>query len=215
MSRIGKKGIVAGNNVEVSLAGKLFSVKGPKGSLERNFPGDINISVEGKNISLSLSKENKQTLALWGTYASHIKNMIKGVSEGFEKKLILEGVGYKSQVNGQNLVLALGFSHPVEVVIPSGLTLKAEKNLITISGIDKELVGSFSAKIRAMKKPEPYKGKGFRYQDEIIRNGDELANYIPGSYILAYLCLLKQFEDSVEEIDSDYPSFSSSYPENI
>lgn len=169
MSRIGKKGILIGANTEVTLADQLLSVKGPKGSLERNFPGDVSITVEGKNISLSLIKENKQTLALWGTYASHIKNMAKGVTEGFEKKLILEGVGYKSQVSGDKLVLALGFSHPVEVAIPAGLGVKAEKNLLTISGIDKELVGSFSAKIRALKKPEPYKGKGFRYSDEVIR----------------------------------------------
>jgi len=117
----------------------------------------------------SLAKENNFTKALWGTYASHIKNMIKGVNDGFEKKLILEGVGYKSQVSGNKLVLALGFSHPVEVEIPAGLTIKAEKNILTTSGIDKELVGAFSAKVRALKKPEPYKGKGFRYSDEVIR----------------------------------------------
>ena len=169
MSRIGKKGIVAGDNIEIKLVDKLFSVKGPKGNLERNFPGDISITIDGKNISLALNKKNKQTEALWGTYASHIKNMLKGVTEGFEKKLILEGVGYKSQVNGDKLVLALGFSHPVEVIIPQGLSVKAEKNQLTISGFDKELVGSFAAKIRALKKPEPYKGKGFHYHDEVVR----------------------------------------------
>jgi len=125
--------------------------------------------VDGKQISLSVPKENNQTKALWGTYASHIKNMVKGVNDGFEKKLILEGVGYKSQVTGTKLILALGFSHPVEVEIPIELKVKAEKNLLTISGIDKELVGSFSAQIRDLKKPEPYKGKGFHYSDEIVR----------------------------------------------
>lgn len=169
MSRIGKKGIVVPDKTEVSMNSGVISVKGPKGNLERNFRPDIAIVIEGKNITLSVLKENKQTKALWGTYASHINNMIKGVNEGFEKKLILEGVGYKSQVVGNKLVLALGFSHPVEVEIPAGLTVKAEKNLITFSGINKELVGSFSAKIRAMKKPEPYKGKGFRYHNEVIR----------------------------------------------
>lgn len=169
MSRIGKKGIVVPEKTETSFNNGVFSVKGPKGTLERNFKPEIAIKIEGKDISLSLTKENKQTRALWGTYASHIKNMVKGVNEGFEKKLILEGVGYKSQVNGNKLVLALGFSHPVEVLIPTGLEVKAEKNLLTFSGIDKELVGSFSAKIRSLKKPEPYKGKGFRYHDEIIR----------------------------------------------
>jgi large subunit ribosomal protein L6 len=169
MSRIGKKGILIPEKTEVRMEAGVISVKGPKGSQERSFRPDISITVDGKNISLVPAKENKQTKALWGTYASHIKNMIKGVNDGFEKKLILEGVGYKSQVAGNKLVLALGFSHPVEVIIPEGLNVKAEKNLLTIGGIDKELVGSFTAKVRALKKPEPYKGKGFRYFDEVIR----------------------------------------------
>jgi len=169
MSRIGKKEIAVPEKTEVSINAGTFSVKGPKGSLERNFRPDISIIIDGKKISLSVPKENQLTKALWGTYASHIKNMIKGVNEGFEKKLILEGVGYKSQVNGSKLVLSLGFSHPVEVEIPAELNVKAEKNLLTISGTDKELVGAFSAKIRALKKPEPYKGKGFRYDNEVIR----------------------------------------------
>lgn len=169
MSRIGKKGIVIPDKTEVSINSGTVLVKGPKGSLQRNFRSDISIAIDGKNISLTPVKENNQTKALWGTYASHIKNMVKGVNEGFEKKLVLEGVGFKSQVSGNKLVLALGFSHPVEVEIPQGLNVKAEKNLLTVSGIDKELVGSFSAKVRALKKPEPYKGKGFRYFDEVIR----------------------------------------------
>lgn len=169
MSRIGKKGIAIPEKTEVSKNADVILVKGPKGSLERNFRSDILITINPKDIALTLAKENKQTRSLWGTYASHLKNMIKGVNEGFEKKLILEGVGFKSQVVGNKLVLALGFSHPVEVEVPADLTVKAEKNIVTISGINKESVGSFSAKIRALKKPEPYKGKGFRYFDEIIR----------------------------------------------
>lgn len=158
-----------GEKTEVKFDNGLLSVKGPKGSLDRMFRPDIAIMIEGNDIRLALVKDTKETRALWGTYGSHIKNMIKGVNEGFEKKLILEGVGYKSQVNGNTLVLALGFSHPVNVEIPQGLTVKAEKNLITVSGIDKELVGSFAAKVRSLKKPEPYKGKGFRYEGEVIR----------------------------------------------
>ena len=107
--------------------------------------------------------------SLLGTYASHIKNMIVGVTTGYEKKLILEGVGFKSAVSGKSLDLALGFSHPVKVEIPEGLAVTADKNLITISGIDKEKVGQFSAYVRSLKKPEPYKGKGFRYDNEVIR----------------------------------------------
>jgi large subunit ribosomal protein L6 len=169
MSRIGKKGISIPEKTEVTVNAGVVSVKGPKGSMERAFRPEIKIVTDGKEVTLSLAKENNQTRALWGTYASHIKNMVKGVNEGFEKKLILEGVGYKSQVSGNKLVLALGFSHPVEVEIPVDLAVKAEKNTITISGINKESVGAFSAKIRALKKPEPYKGKGFHYSDEVIR----------------------------------------------
>jgi len=169
MSRIGKKGILIGDKIEAQLNAGRLSIKGPKGTLERDFRSDISITIDGKNISLSPIKETNQTRALWGTYASHIKNMLKGVNEGFEKKLILEGVGYKSQVTGDKLVLALGFSHPVEVPIPAGLSVKAEKNALTIVGVDKELVGSFSAKVRDLKKAEPYKGKGFRYHDEVVR----------------------------------------------
>jgi large subunit ribosomal protein L6 len=169
MSRIGKKGIVIPDKTEVSINSGSILVNGPKGSLERSFRSDISIVISDKNISLTPVKETNQTRALWGTYASHIKNMIKGVNDGFEKRLILEGVGYKSQVSGNKLVLALGFSHPVEVEIPQGLNVKAEKNLLTMSGVDKELVGSFAAKIRDLKKPEPYKGKGFHYQNEIVR----------------------------------------------
>jgi len=169
MSRLGKKGITMPEKTEATFNAGALSVKGPKGSLNRDFRSDIKIVVDGKQISLSVPKENNQTKALWGTYASHIKNMVKGVNDGFEKKLILEGVGYKSQVTGTKLILALGFSHPVEVEIPIELKVKAEKNLLTISGIDKELVGSFSAQIRDLKKPEPYKGKGFHYSDEIVR----------------------------------------------
>lgn len=169
MSRIGKKEIVAGNNVEISFNNGVFAAKGPKGSLERSFTSDIQIKVDGKQVMLTPIRNSNNLMALWGTYASHIKNMIKGVSEGFQKKLILEGVGYKSQVNGTNLLLNLGFSHPVNVEIPKTLTVTAEKNVVTVSGSDKELVGSFAAKVRSLKKPEPYKGKGFRYEGEVIR----------------------------------------------
>ncbi len=170
MSRIGKQIITAPNGTEISLSGTVFTVKGPKGTLTRDFPGDITIAINGSEVTCTPTREGDRTLnALWGTYASHIKNMVTGVNEGFSKKLILEGVGFKSDVAGSTLNLALGFSHPVKVEIPAGLTVTAEKNNITVTGIDKELVGSFTASVRALKKPEPYKGKGFRYSDEVIR----------------------------------------------
>ncbi len=169
MSRLGKKGIAIPEKTEVLVADGIVTVKGAKGTLSRSFRPNIAINVEGGNVSFVPKENNKQNAALWGTYASHVNNMIVGVNSGFEKKLILEGVGFKSEVKGNKLVLALGFSHLVNVDIPEGLSVKAEKNVITISGIDKELVGFFAAKIRAMKKPEPYKGKGFRYEGEVIR----------------------------------------------
>ncbi len=169
MSRIGKKGVSIPEKTEVSFDKGTIYVKGPKGNLERAFRPGIKIRVEGNNVSFTPEKINQQTKVLWGTYASHVKNMIKGVNEGFEKKLILEGVGYKSEIKSNKLVLSLGFSHLVEMLIPEGITMKTEKNTLSISGIDKEAVGQFAASVRDMKKPEPYKGKGFRYQDEIIR----------------------------------------------
>ena len=170
MSRIGKQTVIIPAGTEAKLTGTIFSVKGPKGSLTRDFPGAVTLHITGNEITFTPNKEGDRTInALWGTYASHVKNMVIGVNEGYSKKLILEGVGFKSEVAGQSLNLALGFSHPVKIVIPVSLTVTAEKNNITISGIDKELVGSFTASVRANKKPEPYKGKGFRYSDEVIR----------------------------------------------
>jgi large subunit ribosomal protein L6 len=170
MSRIGKQVVIVPTGTEVKLSGITLSVKGPKGSLTRQFPGEVTIHVTGNEITFTPNKTgNRDIDALWGTYASHVKNMVIGVNEGYSKKLILEGVGFKSEVAGNSLNLSLGFSHPVKVEIPTGLTVTAEKNNITVTGIDKELVGQFTAGVRAMKKPEPYKGKGFRYSDETIR----------------------------------------------
>lgn len=169
MSRIGKKQIAIPKGVEVNKNGSTFTVKGPKGTLTKEFRDDITITIADGIVSLDIKRNDKFSKSLWGTYASHIMNMIKGVETPFEKKLILEGVGFKSEVKGKEFHFALGFSHPVVVAIPEGITATAEKNNITITGIDKELVGSFAASVRALKKPEPYKGKGMRYSDEVIR----------------------------------------------
>ncbi len=169
MSRLGKKPIIIPEKVEVIRDGKIIKVKGPRGETERVFKDDINITIEGDKILLKPVKDIKETKALWGTYVSHIKNMIKGVTDGFEKKLIIEGIGFRVQIEGTNLVLNLGLSHPIKVPIPKDLKVSVEKNIIVIAGVDKEKVGKFSAEIRALKKPEPYKGKGIRYEDEIIK----------------------------------------------
>lgn len=169
MSRLGKRELNIPAGVEVKKDGETITVKGPKGSISKYFRNDIEIKIEDGKINLNVKRNDKMSKALWGTYASHLTNMIKGVVEPYVKKLILEGVGFKSEVKGKEFVFALGFSHPVIVPIPEGLTATAEKNNITITGIDKELVGSYTAMIRALKKPEPYKGKGMRYHDEVIR----------------------------------------------
>jgi large subunit ribosomal protein L6 len=169
MSRIGKKIIAIPEKTEVSFASGVFTVKGPLGTLSKTFKSDIDVNINGTEISLVPKKETIESRALWGTYASHIMNMIDGVNKPFTKKLIIEGIGYKSEVKGDSLVLALGFSHPVKVLIPADLKVTAEKNIITTTGINKESVGEFVAKIRALKKPEPYKGKGIRYENEVVK----------------------------------------------
>lgn len=169
MSRIAKKPIVIPEKTEVSFASGVLTVKGPLGSIAKNIRPDIDIKIENKSITLVPTNETIQAKALWGTYASHIKNMIAGVHKAYEKKLIVEGIGYKADVKGANLALALGFSHPVNVPIPSDLKVTSEKNTVTISGVDCERVGQFASAVRALKKPEPYLGKGIRYSDEVIR----------------------------------------------
>ncbi len=169
MSRIAKKPIELPAKTEASFSGGIMTVKGPLGTLTKVFKPHINVAIENNAITLTPNNETLQAKALWGTYASHIKNMIAGVNKPFEKKLIVEGIGYKADVKGKDLAMALGFSHPVVVAIPTDLKVTTEKNNITISGIDCEKVGQFAAVVRAFKKPEPYLGKGIRYSDEVIR----------------------------------------------
>jgi len=169
MSRIGKKVIMVPEKTEVTQSEGLFTVTGPAGSLSKTFKSDIVVTINGKEITLEPKVLTLATKALWGTYASHLTNMITGVNTPFVKKLIIEGIGYKSEVKGDNLVLALGFSHPVIVPIPKTLKVTAEKNIITATGIDKEVVGEFVASVIALKKPEPYKGKGIRYEGEVVK----------------------------------------------
>ena len=170
MSRIAKQPIPIPDKTKITFVDGLFTVTGPKGTLSRDLRNEVVVLLEETAVVLKPRNDSDIfSRALWGTYASHIKNMITGVNEGYTKKLILEGVGFKSEVKGKDLNLALGFSHPVVVAIPEGLTVTAEKNIITVTGINKEQVGQFASKTRSLKKPEPYKGKGFRYDDEVIR----------------------------------------------
>lgn len=169
MSRIAKQPIILPAGVTAILDGGKLFVSGPLGALSRQFRDEVKIDITPDGIIVAPSHKSILANALSGTYASHLRNMVEGVTKGFEKKLLIEGVGLRYVVNGDKIKLNLGFSHPVELTIPTGLKVVTEKNQMTISGIDKELVGSFSAKVRSLKKTEPYKGKGIRYSDEIVR----------------------------------------------
>lgn len=168
MSRIGKKPIdTAGTEVKVN--GQDIEVKGPKGVLSISASPEINVALKDKEIVFSPKAENLKSKALWGLTRTLVANMIEGVTKGFEKKLEINGVGFKAAVEKGNLVLSVGYSHTVDIMAPKGIEFKVEKNVITVSGIDKELVGQIAASIRRVKPPEPYKGKGIKYIDEIIK----------------------------------------------
>ena len=169
MSRIGKKIIKIPKDVQIEITGNLIKIKGPKGNLERRFFDKIGIEQSEQGLSLSPKSNDHQTKMNWGTERSIIANLVQGVSEGYEKVLELEGIGYKAQVKGNGLQLNIGFSHPVDIEEVPGINFKVEKNAITVSGIDKTLVGQVAANIRKIRPPEPYKGKGIRYRGEIVR----------------------------------------------
>lgn len=173
MSRIGKKIIDLPEKVFVESKDGFVVVKGPKGELSFKLPRGLKIANETGRLILEIQNDKDEIAdnqnALWGTARSIIYNMVKGVMEGYEKKMEIEGVGFKAQLQGNKLILNIGFSHPVEVDAPQGVSFRVEKNSIFVSGTDKFLVGSVAAGIRKLKKPEPYKGKGIRYTGEIVR----------------------------------------------
>lgn len=169
MSKIGSQPIFIPSGVEVKINGNLVSVKGPKGELEREIVREIKVEQKDNALILSPAKNTKKTPALWGLFRMLLFNMIEGVTKGFEKKLEIEGIGYKAALQGKDLNLNLGYSHAIRFAAVPGIDFKIEKNVITISGTDKELVGQTAANIRALRKPEPYKGKGIRYQGEVIK----------------------------------------------
>jgi len=169
MSRIGKKPIAIPDGIEIEINGNVVTVKGPKGELKREIRSEVKVEKEDNQVLLAPAKKSKKTKAFWGLFRTLIFNMIKGVKEGYEKKLEIKGVGYKANLEGEDLILNVGYSHPVRIKKPEGITFSVERNIITVSGIDKELVGQIAAKIRKVRKPEPYKGKGIRYLGEEVR----------------------------------------------
>ncbi len=169
MSRLAKRPIPVPAKTEVQISGTSISVKGPKGTLTRVGSPFVAVAVGPEGVEVKQKGVSLEAQATVGTYASHIRNMIEGVNTGFSKKLLIEGVGFKWDVQGKVLNLSLGFSHPVKMPIPEGLTVTVEKGALMIVGFDKEVVGQFAANVRALKKPEPYKGKGIRYEGEVVR----------------------------------------------
>ncbi|MEK7481516.1 MAG: 50S ribosomal protein L6 [Patescibacteria group bacterium] len=170
MSRIGKKPIVIPSGVTVAVADGVVRVTGPKGTLEERLHPHVTVQIADNTITVSVSDaEEKGDRSLWGLFGSLIRNMITGVTQGYEKKLEMQGVGYKMALQGQNLRLDVGFSHPVFFAIPAGVAVSVDKNIITVQGASKQQVGETAAQIRHIKKPEPYKGKGIRYVNEVVR----------------------------------------------
>jgi large subunit ribosomal protein L6 len=181
MSRVGKKPVVLESGVTASLDDRTLTIKGPKGTLSLEVHPKVTVNIANNEVTVDVAKkEDKREKALWGLFRSLIQNMAEGVTKGYSKQLDVIGVGFKAEVRGQTLVLSLGFSHPIEFTIPEGIAMKVEKDAakvtiqqyqttITIEGIDKHLVGQVAANIRELKKPEPYKGKGIKYSDEVIR----------------------------------------------
>jgi large subunit ribosomal protein L6 len=169
MSRIGKKPVVIPAGVTAKVDGQLVSVKGAKGQLEFRVPDDVSVVYQDNAIKVDPRNETKRARALWGTSRAQVNNLVVGVTSGFEKKLEINGVGYRAAVQGKSLQLALGYSHDVNYPIPAGITIVTPKPTeITISGIDKRQVGQIAAEIRALRGPEPYKGKGVKYANEFI-----------------------------------------------
>ena len=170
MSRVGKQQIKIPDGVEVKVNDQLVTVKGPKGVLTQKLHPVVKVEVKDLVVTVKVENEdNKQQRSLWGLFASLLENMILGVTKGFSKQLEINGVGFKAAASGRKLNLSVGFSHPVEYNIPEGIDIKTEANVITITGIDKQLVGEVAAQIRKIKKPEPYKGKGIKYVGEEIK----------------------------------------------
>ena len=168
MSRLGKKPVIIPSGVTVAFTNGVISVTGPKGTLTKSMINVVTVAIEGEQVTFTPTGKTVLAQKLWGTYAAHLINMIVGVTTGYTRILELEGVGYRAEVRGKQLVLSVGFSHPVILDIPEGITALVEKSVVTLTGSDKDALGQFAANVRKVKKPEPYKGKGIRYKGEFI-----------------------------------------------
>ncbi|MDD3288368.1 MAG: 50S ribosomal protein L6 [Alphaproteobacteria bacterium] len=170
MSRVGKHPVALPQGVTADIKGRTILVKGKLGSLSLDFPSEVEVKIVDGKVAVTPVVESQRARMMWGTARNNINNMVKGVTEGFKQVLEIEGVGFRAAVQGKELVLQIGFSHEVRYAFPEGITIKAEKpTVILVSGFDRQKVGQVAAEIRALKKPEPYKGKGIKYQGERVR----------------------------------------------
>ena len=169
MSRIGKQAITIPNGVTVACVDGVLTVSGSRGNLTRRVRDEVGFTIADETVSVNPVATTRLAHALWGTYASHVRNMIKGVTEGYSRGLEIHGVGYRAEMKGAQLELRVGFSNPVLIDVPNDLQVSVKENNITVEGSDKERVGLFAAKVRQVRKPEPYKGKGIRYAGEVVR----------------------------------------------
>ncbi|MBN2574664.1 MAG: 50S ribosomal protein L6 [Deltaproteobacteria bacterium] len=169
MSRVGRKPVVLPKGVSLSQKPGQFSVKGPKGELSKPMPGGVALKVEGDKVVVTRVDDSRENRAKHGLVRAHLANMVKGVSEGWTRELEINGVGYRAEVTGDSVTLALGFSHPIVFPLPKSVTAKVEKNRLTLVSPDKDVLGQVSAKLRELRPPEPYKGKGIKYVEEVIK----------------------------------------------
>lgn len=169
MSKIGKKPIIIPEGIEAQIGDEMIKIKGKNGELSLKILPQVKVELKDEKIIFSAANKSKKSWANWGTMRALVNNAVLGAKDGFSKILEIEGVGYRASMDGNNLSLALGFTNPIKISPPDGITISVDKNTVKISGADKFLVGQIAAKIRELKKPEPYKGKGIRYQGEIVR----------------------------------------------
>jgi len=169
MSRVGKKPIEISDKIKISFTDRVLTVSGEKGSLSRTIHPAVNLNIDENSLSVSIDTMDKKTRSLWGMTRALIANMVTGVSQGFERSLEINGIGYRAELKGKNIEFNLGYSHPIDFSLPEGIAANVEKNVIKLSGIDKDLLGYTASTIRSLRPPEPYKGKGVKYAEEYIQ----------------------------------------------
>jgi len=169
MSRVGKKPIEISDKIKITYTDRVLTVSGEKGTLTRTIHPDVNLNIDKNALAVTIDNMDKKTRSLWGMTRALIANMVTGVSQGFERALEINGIGYRAELKGKNIEFNLGYSHPIDFPLPEGISANIEKNVIKLSGIDKELLGYTASTIRSLRPPEPYKGKGVKYAEEYIQ----------------------------------------------